>query len=618
MDLRGQTVHILHVDDDPGIRDLTETLLARESEDEPFEVAVETAGGAGAGLDRLDCVDGEVDCVVSDYDMPRTDGLELLEAVRADHPDLPFILFTGKGSEEIASDAISAGVTDYLQKGGAEQYGVLLNRVRNAVRQYWTEQALRERERQLSERNRELEESRRRLSTLVANLPGLVYRCRNERTWPMEYVGGDCEGVTGYDADALEDGDVVWSEDVLAPADTQHLWEQVQAALDAREAFEVTYHIETADGERKRVWERGRGVFEGGDLVGIEGFITDLTERVRREADERERHEFVEGVVEAIDDICYAIDAEGCLEWWNARLPEVTGYSDANLDGMSIERLLVPEDRETLEPVREALRTGSAGTGDLSLLTADGERLPYEARAVERTDAEGTVVGWCGIARDVSDRADRQQDLERRNERLERFASVMSHDLKNPLQVAQTRLDLLTEDVDSPHADAIDRSLERMDDIVSDVLRLAQEGRVVRDPEVVDAGAVIEEAWGTVDTEGATLDHEGGACRLRADPGRVRTLLENLFANAVEHGDDPTVRVGTLDNGDGFYVADDGPGIPDDEREEVFRYGYSLSAGSGLGLAIVEAVADAHGWTVTAGESESGGARFEFRGVDLI
>jgi signal transduction histidine kinase len=184
--------------------------------------------------------------------------------------------------------------------------------------------------------------------------------------------------------------------------------------------------------------------------------------------------------------------------------------------------------------------------------------------------------------------------------------------------VAQTRLDLLTEDVDSPHADAIDRSLERMDDIVSDVLRLAQEGRVVRDPEVVDAGAVIEEAWGTVDTEGATLDHEGGACRLRADPGRVRTLLENLFANAVEHGDDPTVRVGTLDNGDGFYVADDGPGIPDDEREEVFRYGYSLSAGSGLGLAIVEAVADAHGWTVTAGESESGGARFEFRGVDLI
>ncbi|QCC48787.1 response regulator [Halobellus limi] len=109
--------------------------------------------------------------------MPATDGIEFLEAVREDHPELPFILYTGKGSEEVASDAISAGVTDYLQKGtGSEQYELLANRIRNAVEAH--------------ESHRLLTERTRRLETLIDNLPGMVYRCRNAPAWPMETVEG--------------------------------------------------------------------------------------------------------------------------------------------------------------------------------------------------------------------------------------------------------------------------------------------------------------------------------------------------------------------------------------------------------------------------------------------
>jgi DNA-binding NtrC family response regulator len=121
-------IRILHVDDEPSITDLTATFLEREDD----QFSVETATSADEGLELV--TDRPPDCIVSDYNMPGTDGLEFLQAVREEDPDLPFILFTGKGSEEVASEAIATGVTDYIQKGsGTEQYELLANRTQNVV-----------------------------------------------------------------------------------------------------------------------------------------------------------------------------------------------------------------------------------------------------------------------------------------------------------------------------------------------------------------------------------------------------------------------------------------------------------------------------------------------------
>lgn len=123
-------IHVLHVDDEPDFAALAAEFLERQ--DDRF--TVQTAPSAQTGLAHL--TDSEIDCIVSDYDMPGMDGIEFLETVREDHPDLPFVLYTGKGSEEVAGEAISAGVTDYLQKGtGSSQYEVLSNRIKNAVQQ---------------------------------------------------------------------------------------------------------------------------------------------------------------------------------------------------------------------------------------------------------------------------------------------------------------------------------------------------------------------------------------------------------------------------------------------------------------------------------------------------
>jgi len=246
-------------------------------------------------------------------------------------------------------------------------------------------------------------------------------------------------------------------------------------------------------------------------------------------------------------------------------------------------------------------------------------------------DEEGDVLGVVGVTRDITERKKYEKQLERQNERLERFARVISHDLRNPLEVALARLEFAREDGDREHFDSAERALHRIDDLVDDVLTLAREGETVSDPEPVDLARVSRDAWDVVSTERATLDLQTDATFL-ADAGRLQQLLENVFRNAIEHaGPEVTVTVGDLVGRQGFFVADDGPGIPEEDRENVFDSGFSTGeGGTGLGLSIVRTIAEAHGWEVAVTEhpaeavtgerdgsatAEAGaalGARFEF------
>ncbi|EFW89988.1 histidine kinase [Haladaptatus paucihalophilus DX253] len=203
------------------------------------------------------------------------------------------------------------------------------------------------------------------------------------------------------------------------------------------------------------------------------------------------------------------------------------------------------------------------------------------------------------------------------DERWGSVASVITHDLRNPLDVAKARLRAGRETGDDAHFEHVERAHERMERIIRDVLTASRgTDTIAVDPsEAVDFEELAVAAWETVETDGATLTVEDSLPTAVADADHVGRLFENLFRNAVEHGGEtPTVRIGGLsrDSNDGFYVADDGPGIPPRDRQVVFEPGYSShERGTGLGLAIVARIVAAHEWTIRIEESANGGARFE-------
>jgi signal transduction histidine kinase len=244
----------------------------------------------------------------------------------------------------------------------------------------------------------------------------------------------------------------------------------------------------------------------------------------------------------------------------------------------------------------------------------DGRTIDIRRSNVTRQNQD---VGEMLLLRDVTEQRQQKRELKRTNERLEEFASVVSHDLRNPLNVAAGNVALEREKSDSEQLVTASNALERMEELIDDLLMLARQGRQISDTERVSLSSVADECWTVVESRHASLVVDSNLAFV-ADRDRLQQLLENLFRNAVEHGDDTvTIRVGSVPDADGFYIADDGPGIPDDQRDEVFEYGYSTrESGFGFGLAIVREIADAHGWSISVTASTDQGTRFEITGVE--
>lgn len=481
------TADVLYVDDDPSFADMISEMLERERD--ALEVGTADSAEEGIRVVRSE----PIDCVVSDYSMPGTDGLEFLRMVREESENLPFLLVTGRGSEDIASEAISAGVTDYIQKGrGSDHYTLLANRITNAVEQYRANE-------ELAERKRELEEVKRRFESFVKHSPDVI-------------TAVDGDGTIRYQSPAVE-------------------------------------RVFGCSPER---------------TVG-----TDLLDHVHPEDRSTVR-------------MSLSKLAEG----------------DTEIDGG--EKPLIEEFR---------VETGSGSTVWIeSVLSPGGEFHEGE---------------YLVNSRDVTEQKLREQELEDKTERLDEFAGIVSHDLQSPISVVDGRLSLAEELCDSPdvveHLRAAADALDRMDDIIDATLTLAREGQTVDETEPVEIDDIANECFGTVTPREATLRLDIESLTIRADPDRLRHVFENLFANAVEHaGETAIITIGETDSED-IYVADDGPGIPEGEREEIFEPGYSdHEDGTGFGLAIVEEIVEAHGWDIEVTESDDGGARFEIRDVETV
>ncbi len=249
------------------------------------------------------------------------------------------------------------------------------------------------------------------------------------------------------------------------------------------------------------------------------------------------------------------------------------------------------------------------------LVSGSTEPRGFEDADVELLELLGAVVrdALAAVEREKS-LAERGEALQRQNERLEEFARVAAHDLRNPLAGAVGFLEVARETHDDRHFDRVEGSLDRMRDLIDELLDIARGTRQAVDPRELVLADLVEEAWSYLDAPAATLEIADDLGNCYADETRLLQLFGNLFRNAVEHvGDDVTVEVGPLPEG-GFYVADDGPGLPPETREAVEIHGQAVSAtGTGIGLGSVVDVVEAHGWDLTLADAAGGGACFEIR-----
>ena len=575
---------VLHVDDEPDFAELTADFLKRE--DDRF--TIETAMSASEGLEYLSQED--FDCIISDYDMPGQNGIEFLKSVRKDAPDLPFVLFTGKGSEEVASEAISAGVTDYLQKeSGTDQYTVLANRLRNAVQRYRAEQD-RKRQRKAIETAQEgisiLNEDRKYIyvNQAYANIYGYEPDEMNGKHWELIYP----------------DDEVAIAQNVILPTVAEEgYWSGETTGLRADgTTFPEDHTVAQTD---------------TGEL------ICSVRDRSAEQKQETELARF-RALVETINDPVYVLDEAGRFEYVNDAFVEMVGYGRETIIGAPPALI---KSKKTVDRAETNLGRLLSSDGpdsvqfEIEIQPKQGEPircedhigvLPYEGECFE---------GSVGILRDITERKERERELKRRNRRLDEFASVVSHDLQNPLSVAAGSIGLAKKEHNSEHLERTERALDRMEDLIEDLLALARGDEAVTDPRPVDIAEIAQKCWKNVETTGATLVTEVDKT-VYADESRLMQLFENLSGNAVEHGgSDVAVTVGNLD--DGFYIEDDGCGIPNNEYDDVFTPGYSNSEdGTGFGLSIVKQIVAAHGWEIRLTEGTAGGARFEITGVDSV
>jgi len=348
--------------------------------------------------------------------------------------------------------------------------------------------------------------------------------------------------------------------------------------------------------------------------------VRDVTDRRERE---RRLHRF-ESAVEHAGHAVIITDPEGIIQYVNDAFEETSGYSPAEAIGRMPSILKSGEHDATFyEELWETISDGEVWEGEVVNERKDGERYVVD-QTIAPITGDGEITGYVAVNRDISDLKAYERELEAQNERLKQYGHTVAHDLRNPLNLLRGKLAGLEQtahradgSVDPAEVQEQCAALEdvagRMERLVEELLAMAEHGQLVLDAQPVSLATAAPEAWEQVGTDSATLSVEGGT--VDADPDRLRELLSNLFRNAAEHGGpEVSVRVGPLDFADGFFVEDDGPGIPEDERERVLERGFTTDAdGTGFGLAIVEQIAEAHGWTVSITDGGAGGARFEFR-----
>jgi len=460
-----------------------------------------------------------------------------------------------------------------------------------------------------------LHEQERFESVLISSLPGFVYRCKNNPERTMLFVSDGCTSICGYLPDELIQDRVASYGSVVHPEYRCRLWEEWQKVIREHRVFEEVYQVITRSGSARWVWERGQGVFDDeGDLVCIEGFITDITSRKEMEEALRESEERFRLLIENQQDLVVKTDPERRVLYANPAYCSMIGKSEEELIGHALSLPTHPDDRQRIEEsLSHLFSPPHTCSFEERIRTRNGWRwFSWTIRAV--LDEQGSVTALVGTARDITGRKRAEAALRETNQKLNLLAGLTRHDIINQIQLMQVSHEyaLASQDV-STIKSAIESAYqagERIESIIGFTREYQNFG--IDSSDWIPVGRAIDSAMYEVSCGDVVVDNQVDAdIEIYADP-IIRKVFSTLIENAIRHGGSITrIRFFTQKKGNQLLLIceDDGTGIADEFKERIFEHGFGNH--TGLGLFFIREILAITSLTIHECGEPGEGARFK-------
>ncbi len=575
-------ISLLYVDDEPDLLDLCKLFLEREG-----EFSVTTVTSADEGLNILS--DGKIEGIISDYQMPVKDGIEFLKQVRKDYKDLPFILFTGKGREEVVIEAINNGADFYLQKGGdpRAQFSELSHKIRQAVR-----------------RKKAEEELRMMKATVSYAAEGILWV---NQEGGITFFNDTICSMLGY---TREEFACLTIRDINPRLFENHmgsLWERLK--------------------ERNYITLQGNNTKKNGSTIPVEillnyiefgpnayvfAFVRDITDRKRAEDELKSAYEKNQGLMDYANDAIFIADTEtGMLLDANKKTQALIGRTLKEIQSMHESELHPKEEEEKYLAYFKKHALEGTGLQEEVVVNKKGNLIPVIVSATI-LDMGGRRC-LMGIFHDISDIKKAHDALQLANKKLNLLAEITRHDIRNRLTVLGGYLELFNDHPPEPQHSMYLAKLKTAVKMITaniEFTKLYQDLGVVA-PSWQKVNGTFYKACTHIDIKKIRFESEADELEIFADP-LLERVFYNIVENAVEHGNGVSVvRLSWSESADGLLIRleDDGIGIPAQDKDTIFERGFGKN--TGLGLFLSREILSITNITIKESGEFQHGARFE-------
>jgi PAS domain S-box-containing protein len=594
-------IRVLHVDDDSHFLKIAKQCLETDA-----SIKVETATSAEEAIGKLG--DGKYDVIVSDYQMPGKNGLEFLKELRSNGKTFPFIMFTGKGREEIAIEALNLGANRYLNKGGETEtvYAELAHSITELARTRKAEEKLFKSEEALLS----LRDSEEKFRSLAENSPNIIFINKKGR---LVYVNKRAEEIMGYNREEFCSANFNFMN-LIAQESEKPVESAFSRQMQGEDVAPFEFKIVTKEGRKLDVILSSKLMRYEGESA-VLGMVTDITYRKESEKTILESQQKFEGLFIGNPEAAVYLSPDFHILDINPRFEELFGYSLAEIKGKHLDDIVVQKDK-----MGEAdMLNGKAAQGYVYHNTLrrrkDESLVPVSISAAPIT-ADSRLIGYVGMYKDISELKKTERTLALMNEKLRVVGGLTRHDTRNKLAVITGNIFLMRKKMNNPDIVNNLNDIESASQQVERILGFARDYEMLGVEELVyiDVEQVINEAVSLFpEMRELELANNCVGLTLLAD-SLLRQLFYNLIDNSLKYGQkvkNITTRYEkTADEQLKLIYEDDGIGIPPDVKPKIFNEGYTTGKGSGYGLYLIKKMMEVYGWTIQETSGPGRGAVF--------